>query len=173
MKQFLFVFVFALLLTSGFFGYWLRPKVDQDFYAKNVYGWVENACLYDGDIQVKAKLDTGAKTSSAFAKNISFFNREGQNWVRFQLVGEDNKLSPEIKKPVVRMVRIKRHSGRHQRRAVVKLELGLGVTRKIVEVTLANRSEFIYPVLIGRNFLKNIGPISAKKTFQIEQDCQN
>ncbi len=49
-----------------------------------IVGWVENALLVGPDINLKAKLDTGAETSSLDAVIIKKFRQRGKRWVRFR-----------------------------------------------------------------------------------------
>jgi len=71
-----------------------------------------------------------------------------------------------IEKPVSRVVQIKRHGKTSQDRYVVKMRLILGERSQVVEVSLTDRSQFIYPILIGRNFLRDyyIVDVGAKLT---------
>lgn len=56
---------------------------------KTVYGLNEYATLSDIDLEVAAKLDTGAKTASLSARDITRFKRNGEHWVRFYLAIDD------------------------------------------------------------------------------------
>ena len=56
---------------------------------KTVYGLNEYAELAGIDLQVAAKLDTGAKTASLSARDIKRFKRDGESWVRFYLAIDD------------------------------------------------------------------------------------
>ena len=56
-----------------------------------IAGWLEYVVLEPWDIKLRAKLDTGAKTSSLHALNIERFIRDGQSWVRFNT--EDKKIT--------------------------------------------------------------------------------
>ena len=53
---------------------------------KHIAGWIERVSIYPGNIKIKAKLDTGAKISSLNAKNLEQFKRNGDTWVRFEVL---------------------------------------------------------------------------------------
>src|SRR5437868_3388755 len=77
---------------------------------KNVYGRNEYASLGGLDLEVAAKLDTGAKTASLSARDIKRFKRNGESWVRFYLA-IDTAHSHPIERPLARVSKIKRRAG--------------------------------------------------------------
>ncbi|MGR9051008.1 MAG: ATP-dependent zinc protease family protein [Gammaproteobacteria bacterium] len=123
---------------------------------KIVAGWVEKIILAAGQVRLRAKLDTGAKTSSIHAENIERFNVDGEPWVRFSLPKsyfKNDSKRHSIETPVVRTVLIKRHNMDSARRLVVRLGFCIDAHYYKAEFTLANRSNYLYPVLLGRSFL--------------------
>ena len=133
-------------------------------------GWVERVRLYPGGITVKAKLDTGAKTSSINCDCITPIKRNGEEWVRFRVTNDQGK-SVAIERRVVRHVKIKRHFGEVQRRMVIKLGLCLKGVYKETEVSLIDRTGFNYPLLIGRQFLAGDFMIDPDATFTSKPRC--
>jgi hypothetical protein len=75
-----------------------------------VYGLNEYASLGGINLQVAAKLDTGAKTASLSARDIKRFKRNGESWVRFYLA-IDAAHSHPIERPLARVSKIKRRAG--------------------------------------------------------------
>ncbi len=130
-----------------------------------VIGGVERVEVGETGLLVKARVDTGAKTSSLSAQDVVDFERDGKSWVRFTFDPGDDKPAVTIEKPVERRVRIKQPIDDAQRRYVVKLRLRMGEIEEIVEVSLSDRSEFNYPVLIGRNFLTDNAVVDVAKQF--------
>jgi hypothetical protein len=121
-------------------------------------GWVENVIFEAGQTRLRAKLDTGAKTSSIHAENVKRFERDGQTWVRFTLPKSFKKNDKErqvVERPLVRTVLIKRHKMESAKRSVVELSFCMYGHYYTTEFTLANRSNYNYPVLLGRQFLSN------------------
>lgn len=121
--------------------------------AQYILGQVEYVDILPQAIRQKARIDTGAETSSIDAYDIETFERDGKRWVKFKVRFRDTERVVEFKEPVVRTVLIKSHEEESVRRFVVKLKLAIGSIEKTLEVNLAERSHFEYPVLIGRNFL--------------------
>ena len=56
---------------------------------KVIAGWIEKISLVEHPLTLKAKLDTGARTSSIHAINVEQFKRDDTRWVRFDLVLQD------------------------------------------------------------------------------------
>lgn len=142
-----------------------------DTRALEVFGWVERVELFDGALSVKAKLDTGAATSSLDAASIERFERDGKRWVRFVVVDPDTEKEQELERRVVRNVRIVRHNGQSQRRPVVMLDICFGPFHREIEFNLVDRSNFIYPVLLGRNVLQDTALVDSGDTFVNYPDC--
>ena len=131
-----------------------------------IHGWVEWVELCEPGVRVKAKLDTGARTSSVHAEDVSLFERDGVRWVRFHMVdAEEQRHMREA--PLERVARIKRPGGESESRYVVKLALVVGERRLMREFTLNSRPNMIYPVLIGRNALRDLGPVDSGRTFVV------
>ncbi len=137
---------------------------------KEVVGWIQYVRLYPGALQLKAKMDTGAQTSSLNVEHIESFNRNGAKWVRFSVTNAEGH-SVTFERPEVRIVRIKRQFGRVQARPVVMLGLCLGSIFKLTPLDLANRQGFNYQLLVGRRFLKGEFLIDPDSTFVKPPHC--
>jgi hypothetical protein len=130
---------------------------------KTVYGLNEYVSLADLDLQVAAKLDTGAKTASLSARDIERFKRDGETWVRFYLA-IDEAHEHAIERPLARISKIKRRAGdfdpeegkTYTARPVIELQVCMGKARRTIEVNLTDRSAFQYPLLIGSEALKRL-----------------
>jgi hypothetical protein len=121
---------------------------------------------------LKARVDSGANTSSLSARDITRFERNGENWVRFKLALNDDDVVVEAKRdewieaPVERRVRvIQATNGEGDSRPVISLLMTLGPIRENVEFTLNDRSHLSYPVLLGRRFLLDIALIDVAATY--------
>ncbi|WP_454144249.1 ATP-dependent zinc protease family protein [Methylocaldum sp. MU1018] len=133
-------------------------------------GWLESVFLKPWNIRMTAKLDTGAKTSSLHADNIEHFTKSGQEWVRFTLTGTDDDKSVVVDRPLVRTVYIKERRSHATKRDVVNLELCKNGRNYETEFTLVDRSNFNYPVLLGRSFLKDVALVDSENTFMYKAD---
>ena len=141
---------------------------------KVIAGWIEKISLADPLLILKAKLDTGANTSSIHAINVEPFEKDDERWVRFDLLltdVNDKQRTIHMETPKSRRVRIKNNDGNHDRRAVVELEICFDGRKHVTEFTLANRAEYIYDVLLGREFLKGIAVVDPEHTFLTQADC--
>ncbi len=143
--------------------------------ARVIAGWVEKVRIENQPYDIKAKLDTGAKTSSIYATNIQPFKKDGKRWVKFTLLLTDSrgkKYQLDLEKPRSRKANIKNHDGNHDQRYVVDLDLCFNGRKFVTEFTLADRSEYIYDVLLGRQFIKNAAIIDADKIFLTLASCE-
>ena len=141
---------------------------------KVIAGWIEKIGLAEQPLILKAKLDTGAKTSSIHAINVEQFKKNDERWVRFDLLlkdENDKKHTIHMETPKARRVRIKNTDGDHDRRAVVELEICFDGRKHVTEFTLANRAEYIYDVLLGREFLQGIAVVDPENTFLTQASC--
>ncbi|GAA3530452.1 ATP-dependent zinc protease [Zobellella aerophila] len=123
-------------------------KVD----GKWLLGRVEWIWLPALDDKIKARIDSGAKTSSMSATGIEEFKKDKQRWIRFSF--EHNKHMVRLEAPLSRYVKIRQaNTKKLDRRPVVLLDVRLGDLEKAVEFTLKDRTRMLYPVLLGREFM--------------------
>lgn len=137
---------------------------------KHVVGWIERARVDPGGIVLKAKMDTGAKTTSLNVARLERFSRDGRPWVRFELTRSDGKVIA-MERPQVRTARIKRHGAPPRLQAVVMLGLCLDSVYKQTEVSLADRTGFNYQLLVGREFLGGNFLVDPGRTFVAQPSC--
>ncbi|SFN26958.1 ATP-dependent zinc protease family protein [Marinobacter pelagius] len=136
---------------------------------KVIVGEVEKFYLAGPGLVYTARIDSGAETSSLDARNITRFERDGSNWVRFDVPvpGTDELVTME--KEISRRVRIIQASAEDsERRVVVELQFAIGDHKQVAEFTLADRSNLTYEVLIGRNVLRDVMLIDVGKEFATE-----
>ncbi|NZA27513.1 ATP-dependent zinc protease [Luteimonas sp. SJ-92] len=138
---------------------------------KDIFGWVEWVEIGQDRIRLKAKLDTGATTSSLTADDIRVFRRGDRRYVRFDVRNERRNIDETIEARLVRRVRIRKHDGTTERRPVVRLGMCLGDTYREQEFTLVDRSAFLYPVLVGRNYMRDHVLVDSGETFTRRPSC--
>jgi hypothetical protein len=138
---------------------------------KPIVGWVEQASLYPGNIVLDAKLDTGALNCSLDAENLTYFTRNGAEWVRFDLITKAGR-KHTLERPLVGEANIKRHFHQSQKRPVVRLGVCLGKYYQEIEVNLVDRSGFQYPMLIGRAFMKGNLIIDPAAKYTVKPQCK-
>ncbi|MEX1081736.1 MAG: ATP-dependent zinc protease [Halofilum sp. (in: g-proteobacteria)] len=146
--------------------------------AREILGWVEWLVLEPSGLRLKARLDTGANTSSLHAIDVEPFERDGDEWVRFRVPLTDHKEElaedavPELtfKRPVERKVRIKSKGGT-QSRFVVELPFCISGRRYETQFTLTDRHEWNYPALLGRRFLDDVILVDSSDSFLAAAEC--
>jgi hypothetical protein len=145
------------------------PKITQ----RVVMGWLETVFLQPYGLQVTAKLDTGAKTSSVNATHIEHYRREGKDWVRFGFFENPSKKALILERPLIRQVRIKERMSQSTTRDVVLLEICKNGRHFETEFTLNDRSNFNYPLLLGRSFLEHVALVDSSETFIFKADSDS
>ncbi len=130
-----------------------------------IIGEAEKVTIMSKDLRLKARIDTGAQTSSLGAVDQQPFERDGKRWLQFSVQDPDSGKLVEFKRPVVRIAEIKRHGAKAQERYVVELKISLGDIEMAREFTLADRSKYTFPVLIGRNVLSGQYLVDVSRKF--------
>lgn len=131
---------------------------------KQVVGEIEQVHLSPLDLLFNARIDTGATTSSFDARNIQRFERDGSRWVRFDTAHPETGEDVTFERPVVRRVRVSQAiSDDFERRPVVEFRFTLGGISHTAEFTLSDRSHLEFPVLIGRNILRDQMVVDVSK----------
>lgn len=130
----------------------------------------EHAYLSPPGLQLTARIDTGAKTSSLNAQDMTEFERDGKPYVRFNIIDPDSGEKIEIIRRVKGHIKIKEHQGEAQSRPIVKMRIRIGSLDQRIEMTLADRSEFKNQILIGRNFLRDFAVVDVSKRFLSKDD---
>ncbi|WP_133010882.1 30S ribosomal protein S6--L-glutamate ligase [Marinomonas flavescens] len=101
---------------------------------------------------VKARIDSGAKTSSLHAINIQYFSRNGEQWTSFEVhpLQDNRKITVHCEAQIVDHRVIKSSSGDKEKRPVIRASLALGEKSWVVELTLTDRDSMGYRMLLGR-----------------------
>lgn len=131
-------------------------------------GWREVVALPDmGVARLKAKVDSGALTSALHVNNLEFFDKGGKPWVRFHPPRDDSSDAEQSVAARVRDVReIRNSGGQTERRCVIATRIVIGVQSFPIEVTLTNRDDMVFPMLLGRSAMR-IGSllVDPRKSF--------
>lgn len=137
-------------------------------YSNTSTGWREWVGLPDLGVEwIKAKIDTGARTSSLHAFEIEEFDHEGQEWVRFAVhpwqEGRADAVVHEC--PVYDRRAVRSSSGHAEDRLVVQLRMRLVGHEVQGEVTLTNRDEMGFRMLVGRQVLRQGFIVNSAESF--------
>jgi hypothetical protein len=136
-------------------------------------GWIENVRIGEPNgLQLTAKLDTGAESASLHAYDLRRYRREGRRRVSFTARNSQGE-TMHFDLPVVRIARIREHSGRPQERPVVRLGICLGRSFRVADVNLVDRTGFDYRLLIGRKFLSGSVVVDASRALLLAPDCRD
>ncbi len=118
-----------------------------------IVGWRELVCLPElGLAGIPAKIDTGARTSSLHADVLDDFTRAGERFVRFAVDWDGARHTCEAVHVDLRG--ITSSNGERQTRFVIKTPLTIGNLTFRAEISLADRSQMQFPMLIGRTALR-------------------
>lgn len=120
--------------------------------------------LYDLD----AKVDTGADSNALHCDDISI---DKDNFVHFTLLDEIHPSyhGKKMKMPVYKIKKVKSSNGVVQERASIKVEVEFFGKKYTTVVSLTNRADMKYPMLIGRKFLANKFLVDVSKEYLTKQ----
>ena len=121
-------------------------------------GWREWVGLPELNIdQIKAKIDTGARSSALHAFAIEPYRKEGQRWVMFAIHPKQkhSDIFIECHAPIKDRRIVSDSGGHKQRRYVIETQLILGQSVITAEITLTNRDSMLFRMLIGRTAMNN------------------
>ncbi|MCK6263628.1 RimK/LysX family protein [Vibrio sp. ZSDE26] len=140
-----------------------EPKKTED--GKLILGDQEWVYIPGLQQSFKARVDTGATTSSVNAQDIVQFERDGKDWVKFKLdMGKD--LSKEIALPIQRWVKVRQSNSEESvKRPVIVAWVQVGDLKEKTEFTLTDRGHMTYPILLGRSFFKDVAIVDVSKKY--------
>jgi hypothetical protein len=132
---------------------------------KIIVGAMERVRISPPGLIFRALMDTGAEVSSIDARNIQRFERDGQRWVSFDTLHPETGEMITIEQKLERKTRILQSiSDESDRRLVVELSFAFGDITQVAEFTLTDRSHLSFPVLIGRNILKDVMVVDVSRS---------
>lgn len=145
-----------------------RVRADATPIERLMVGWREWVELPDlGGARVKAKVDTGARTSAIHAWNIEAYDRHGAPWIRFEVHPLQGADQPSLfcDAPVHDERMVRNSSGQAERRFVILTTLSLGGESWPIELSLARRDEMGFRMLIGRTALHRRAVVDPSRSF--------
>lgn len=135
---------------------------------KHPIGWREWVRLDAlGLPPIKAKIDTGARTSALHAFNVRAFRRRGQKWVRFRVHPHqgDQQYAVTCEFRVVDRRPVTDSGGHTSKRYVILCPLTMQGHTWPVELTLTNRDSMLFRILVGRTALKGRFLVDPARSF--------
>ena len=134
-----------------------------------IIGWREWISLPDLGIKfIKAKIDTGARSSSLHSFDTELFDRDGQQWARFNVnpVQRNENWVIQATAPVIEMRSIRSSSGEAQVRPVVRTTIHMLDRSFEIDLTLADRNQMGFRMLLGREAFRRRFLIDPGKSYR-------
>ncbi len=156
--------MFMVKTLLAFFIFFFGGTIDAE--EKITIGAVEEVILLPWGIQIPARIDTGAATSSL---DVCEIKKTGVKEVEFRL--PERCGGKKVHRPIVAWRIVQSTEGKAERRPVVEIELCLGSKRLLTQVTLNDRSRMEYPLLIGRRALEGNFMVDVSRSKILPPRC--
>lgn len=146
-----------------------KPKTQRSRSPRITLGWREWVALPHLEIDaVKAKVDTGARSSSLHAEDIEIVDREEGRYVRFRL-GDVGKLCPThpdpVEVPLLEQRWITSSNGKRQKRPIIRTEISLAGSTWKIDLSLSPRTTMGFPMLLGREAIRGRFVVEPGRSF--------
>lgn len=143
--------------------------------AAETYGRLEHVRVMGAaSIEVTAKLDGRDSASSLYAYNVKYFQKDGDTWVRFTV--DNGSVLPgsrvTLERKVLKDTRHKQNGGGVEHRPLVSLDLCLGDRSFTSTLSVADRTGYTAPLLLGTTDLASLGTVDADRQFTREPACK-
>lgn len=132
-------------------------------------GWREWVSLPGLGIErIKAKVDTGARTSTLHAYDVSEVDRKGETWIRFSFhpVQRDEEKTVTAEARLVDRRTVTASNGQSELRYVVETEAVIDGVSTPIELTLTRRDAMGFRMLLGRRALRGLFVVDPKRSFR-------
>ena len=142
---------------------------------RTTIGWREWVRLPElGDTTVKAKVDTGARTSTLHAYDVTEFERDGSSWARFSFhpVQRDETTTITAEAALVGRRTVTASNGQSELRYVVETEALIDGERIPIELTLTRRDAMGFRMLLGRRALQGRFVVDPKRSYRTAESKQ-
>ena len=123
---------------------------------------------------IRARVDSGAKTSSMHAVNITPFKKEGTPWISFEVhpLQNNGKTTVHCESPVYDKRKVKSSTGNSELRYVIKTILSIAESTWEIEVTLTNRDTMGYRMLLGRQAMSGKMLVDPEASFLLGEPTE-
>lgn len=123
---------------------------------KQIVGLQEQVLLTGLNIFMPTRINTNVANSVLDARNIQLFERNSEEWVRFTLFNPETKEPHVLERKRLRFQSVTTANAANERRPVVEMRFTIGKLTQRGEFILADRSNSEFPLLIGRNLLRDV-----------------
>lgn len=135
-----------------------------------IIGWREWVGLPElGIAHIKAKVDTGARTSALHAFSVKPFRKAGSRWVRFKVhpLQKDADVEVTCTAEVIDRRVVSDSGGHREQRDVIATEVVLGPQRWPIELTLTDRETMLFRMLLGRTALHARFLVAPGRSYRV------
>ena len=135
---------------------------------KKIIGWRESVSLPKFKIKaIKVKVDTGARTSSLHAVELEKYIRSGKEYIKFKVYPEqgNTKKAVTCTSQILEYRKVKSSNGQSELRPVILTQVQLLDEEWEIEITLTNRDEMGFRMLLGRSSIKKRFLVDAGRSF--------
>ena len=131
--------------------------------------WVSLPAL--GIAGIKAKIDTGARSSSLHAFDIKAIEVNGEHWVEFKVNPQQHETTELIhcRAPLKDYRQVTDSGGHRSMRYVIETQICIGDEQFLAEMTLADRSQMLFRMLLGRTAMKNRYTVDPSRSYCASQ----
>lgn len=136
--------------------------------SKRIIGWREWITFPDfGGIRIKAKIDTGARTSALHAANINVFEENGRQTVAFDMHPRPRRPEQAVRctAPLIARRRIRNSGGQDTFRYIIEANIELGDHVWPIEISLTQRDRLQLSMLVGRTALADRYLVDPLKSY--------
>lgn len=139
-------------------------------------GWREVIALPQLHIpHIKAKIDTGARSSAIHAYDIESYQQQGQDMIRFRVhpYQHNTEYSIQAEAKLLEMRQVRNSGGVAQLRPVIETVVKLGETEWLIELTLTSRDVMGFRMLLGRQAVRNQFFVDPGRSFLLSSAMRN
>lgn len=138
------------------------PERESDS-GKMMVGRLEEIWLTGIEIPITVRIDTGLRTSSLDVQNVETFERDGQPWVRFEIIDPRSGEALQVERKQRRTLGVVQNGGSESKRPVVKMGILIGDIREKAEFALSERTHESYQAQIGRSVLSDVMVVDVSR----------
>lgn len=138
------------------------------FADRRVLGWREWIALPElGIPAIRAKIDSGARTSALHVEAIEEFQRQGAEWVRFKLdpVTRSRQRAHWLEAPLLERREVTDSGGGISLRPFIRTAVQIADQRYPIEINLTNRRGMLFPMLLGRTAMRGRWLIDVQQSY--------
>ena len=116
---------------------------------------------------MKAKIDTGARTSALHAFDLSVESRDGEPWARFEIhpVQRSAEGRTQVTHPVAGFRQVRSSTGHAERRPMIRTRIEIGALAYEIDITLTGRDEMGFRMLLGRQAVRRRFLVDPGRSF--------